>query len=54
MAKAMIKKRRKPPRKKSGGPDMRERLRKLTADAPVARFRGGRYVLESDGADKEN
>lgn len=52
MAKAMIRKRKKPPRKKNDEPGVMERMKMLTDSAPVARFRGGKFVLKKDGEDK--
>jgi hypothetical protein len=48
MAKAIIRKRRDAFRKKNREPGLQERIKKLTADAPVGRIRGGRFVLEKD------
>lgn len=50
MAKAMIRKRRKPPPKKNTGPGIQERLKRLTADVPVGRIRGKSFVLTRDDA----
>jgi len=48
MAKKIIMRRRKPSRKKDAEPGLLERLKKLTDDAPVAKVRDGRFVLDKN------